>query len=248
MYRCFPALLLTLMALFSVGCASDYRGAAQTAEVATVNQCDAATDQNQQLLLEQQLQLSQSVDEILRQLTPSQTQVSQTEPLKCPEVTYIAELPASAARESRDAVSKQLVGAVEQVRFDGLGLTLPARIDTGITTAVLDARDIQPFERNSENWVRFVVQSNDGEPQKIERKLTRMASLPVRTGEGKKRPVISMRFTLGRVSQQGEFILADRSGSEYPVLLGRLALRDVMIVDVSRDNLAPAPAVQGDAP
>jgi len=240
MYRRYPALLLTLTALLAVGCASDYR-VVKIAQLDTVSQCAAAADQNQRQLLGQQQQLSQRVDEILQQLSASQIQAPQTEPLTCPEVTYIAEPPAAAPREGSDAASKQLVGAVERVRFEGLGMTLAARIDTGIATAVLDARDIQPFERNGEDWVRFVVQPGGGEAQEIERKLTRMASLPAGNGEGKKRPVISMRFTLGRVSQQGEFILADRSASEYPLLLGRLALRDVMIVDVSRDNLAPAP-------
>ncbi|WP_339617778.1 RimK/LysX family protein [uncultured Gilvimarinus sp.] len=248
MYRRYPVVLLSLVALLAVGCASNYR-VVKTAQLDTVSQCAAMADQNHQQLLVQQQQLSLRVDEVLQQLNATQTQAPQTEPLNCPEVTYIAEPPAtSSPREGRDAASKQLVGAVEQVRFDGLGMTLDARIDTGIATAVLDARDVQPFERNSEDWVRFVVQSKGGEPQEIERKLTRMASLPAGNGEGKKRPVISMRFTLGRVSQQGEFILADRSTNEYPVLLGRLALRDVMIVDVGRNNLAPVPAEQGETP
>ncbi|WP_049723017.1 ATP-dependent zinc protease family protein [Gilvimarinus polysaccharolyticus] len=246
MYRRLPITVLSLIALFCTACASDYR-VVKTAQLDALDQCAAAVELNGLQAQEQQQQLLQSVDEVLQQLALGQVEAPVTEPLTCPEVTYIASPPVVAGGENQDAVSKQLVGAVEQVRFDGIGMTLAARIDTGIATAVLDAREIQTFERNSEAWVRFVVQANSGEPQEVERKLTRMASLPTRTGEGKKRPVINMRFTLGRVSQQGEFILADRSANEYPVLLGRLSLRDVMIVDVSRDNVAPAPAVSSEA-
>ena len=44
---------------------------------------------------------------------------------------------------------------------------------------------------------------------------------------------------IGKLSQRGEFVLADRSDSEFPILIGRNLLRDVMLVDVSGNNLAP---------
>lgn len=235
-------LVLCVAAVFLTGCASDYR-VVQTEQLDTLNQCAVAAEQNHQQMLLQQQQLAGRVDEVLQQLSAQQTPPPPPPP-QCPEVTYIASPQAEAPPTPSDAAAKQLVGAVEQVHFEAFGVTLPARIDTGIATAVLDARDIQPFERNSEDWVRFTIHPENSEPQQIERKLTRMASVPVVNGEAKKRPVISTRFTVGRVSQHGEFILMDRSATDYPILLGRLALRDVMIVDVSRENLAPVPNPQ----
>ena len=244
MYRRF-LLVLCVAAVSLAGCASDYR-VVQTEQLDMLNQCAVAAEQNHQQLLQQQQQLAGRVDDALQQLAAQQTPPPSPPP-QCPEVRYIASPQNNAPREPRDAAAKQLVGAVERVRFEAFGVTLPARIDTGIATAVLDARDIQAFERNSEEWVRFTIAPETGEPQQIERKLTRMASVPVANGDTKKRPVISTRFTLGQVSQQGEFILMDRSATDYPVLLGRLALRDVMIVDVSRESLAPVRDEQGDS-
>lgn len=238
MYLRTPILALLLMVLGLNGCASNYR-LVKTTQLDLAQQCSTTQALNQQQLLEQQQQLALSLEEILSQLSVKPAPAS--EPLQCPEPPYTAPPSVNASKQSRDLSSKQLVGAVEQLRFDGVGVTMSARIDTGIATAVLDAREIQPFERNGESWIRFTVQPAEGEPQQIERKLTRMASLPAAVGGGKKRPVVNMRFTLGRVTQHGEFILLDRSANEYPILLGRLALRDVMIVDVSRNNLAPPP-------
>jgi outer membrane biosynthesis protein TonB len=51
--------------------------------------------------------------------------------------------------------------------------------------------------------------------------------------------VVEMRITLGKITQNAEFTLADRSNLEQPMLIGRNVLRDVMLVDVSRSEIVP---------
>ena len=51
---------------------------------------------------------------------------------------------------------KKIIGAIENVRLVPPHIVLKARIDTGAKTTSIDARDITPFERNGEEWVRFV--------------------------------------------------------------------------------------------
>ncbi|MDO3381695.1 ATP-dependent zinc protease family protein [Gilvimarinus algae] len=228
---------LCALPVLMAGCAGQYR-LVETSDLETVNQCAMASDHNHQLLLTQQRDLSQGFAELLAELEQTRSQVAKAEAANCPDVTFIAPPPKDNSTEPvMDQVAKQLVGATEQVYFDDLALSLEARIDTGISTAILPVRDIQRFERNGEDWVRFSLSADSEDDSAFERKMIRQSSV---ASEGQ-RPVIALRFTLGRITQQGEFVLADRKQSAPSVRLGRLALRDVMVVDVSRDNIASLP-------
>jgi hypothetical protein len=149
-------------------------------------------------------------------------------------------------------MDKQIVGEKENVLFTNLNIIMRARVDTGATTSALDARDIQIFERNGEQWVRFTIinpetkASVELERQRVRRVLITQGNVE----DAERRPVIELRVTVGRVTQMAEFTLSDRSNLEFPVLIGRNILRDVMLVDVSKVNFAPlvppeAPKVNG---
>ncbi|GAB5450423.1 MAG: ATP-dependent zinc protease [Halioglobus sp.] len=137
---------------------------------------------------------------------------------------------------------KLIVGAKERVWLPNLGLTLPARVDTGAETASLDARNITPFERNGKRWVRFeILHPETKEHVEVERKLERTVSIiQSNSPEPERRPVVKLRVTLGHVNQTAEFTLSNRSHLDYQILVGRNILQDVMIVDVSKRNIAPA--------
>ena len=136
---------------------------------------------------------------------------------------------------------KLLVGQLEQVWLPNLGLALPARIDTGAETASLDARNIELFERNGRRWVRFeILHPETGEPLPMERRLKRMVAIvQSNSTESERRPVIKLGITIGHISQTAEFTLTNRSHLDYQLLIGRNILQDVMIVDVSKKNIAP---------
>lgn len=136
---------------------------------------------------------------------------------------------------------KLLVGQLEQVWLQNLQLALPARIDTGAETASLDARNIEPFERDGRRWVRFEIMHPDtGQPLLLERKLNRMVAIvQSNSAESERRPVIKLGITIGQISQTAEFTLSNRSHLDYQLLIGRNILQDVMVVDVSKKNIAP---------
>ena len=121
-----------------------------------------------------------------------------------------------------------------------LQLMLPARIDTGAETASLDARNIKIFERDGKRWVRFeILHPESGEPIELERRLKRTVSiLQASAPEPERRPVIQLDITMGEINQTAEFSLSDRSHLDYQVLVGRNILQDVMVVDVSKKNIA----------
>jgi hypothetical protein len=158
-----------------------------------------------------------------------------------PEVDVCARPPESS--------SKQLVGQMEQVWLQNLQLSLPARIDTGAETASLDARNIELFERDGRRWVRFeILHPETREPLLIERKLKRMVAIvQSNTAGAERRPVIKLGVTIGSISQTAEFTLSNRSHLDYQLLIGRNILQDVMVVDVSKKNIAPYVTAQPSA-
>lgn len=139
------------------------------------------------------------------------------------------------------ADDKQVVGAVEKVWLAPPGTLLPARIDTGAATSSLDAREIQSFERNGERWVRFtIVDPEDGKEILIECKVVRQVRiLQAVAEEAERRPVVELGVTVGGMTQAAQFTLSDRRHLEYPVLIGRNILMDLLVVDVSRTHIAP---------
>ncbi|KAA0875678.1 ATP-dependent zinc protease family protein [Nitrincola tapanii] len=194
-----------------------------------------------------QAQQSQSLSSILEAQESVVTRLQETifERVKPPECKPEPKLVCPPQGESGTLVlgglEKQLVGEIEQVHLSGLDATLPARIDTGATTSSLDARNIQFFERDGRRWVRFdFVHPATGDDTNVERPVVRVVRISQSISEDyERRPVVELRFTLGNVSQSAEFTLTDRSHLDFPVLIGRNILKDMMVVDVGKQNIAP---------
>ncbi len=136
---------------------------------------------------------------------------------------------------------KTIIGAVENVLIEDLDAVFQARIDTGATTSSIDARDVQPFERDGERWIRFQIQRpGEQEPVVLERPRSRRVRIvQAAVEEAEKRPVVELRIRIGAATQIAEFTLSERSNLQFPVLIGRNILRDMMIVDVSLKNALP---------
>lgn len=186
---------------------------------------------------------------VLEQLAALELQLAdmreELAPRECPEF----EVPASmvevaASSDVLFAGDKLVVGEIESVRFENLGMELRARIDTGAVTSSLHATNIRRFQRDGENWVRFTIDDPEtGEPVVLERPRSRRVRIvQVGTEDPSTRPVVELRVSLGNSTQTAEFTLADRSALEFPVLIGRNILRDLMVVDVSKIDAAPLPA------
>lgn len=208
-------------------------------------------DSIQQCLDQQQLLLSQQ-----EQFQAAFTQLNETlaKPLQIegPVVRLVPSQapnchPASPKQQSVDAngksdlSQKQIVGEIEQAYLAELGLTLKARIDTGATTSSIDARNIQAFERDGEQWVRFNILNPDTN-QMVQFEKIRVRKVKINQANSdtpETRPVVEMQIAIGEVSQLAEFTLSNRSHLDYQLLVGRNILRDVMIVDVSQSLIAP---------
>ncbi|SDI28195.1 retropepsin-like aspartic peptidase RloA3 [Pseudomonas panipatensis] len=134
-------------------------------------------------------------------------------------------------------------GWVEQAKLMPENALLKARLDTGVQTSVMDARNIVRVKKNDQRWVQYDIVVKDPASGKAvsypyERPIERQ--LKVRGAEGfEHRPVVSMDICLGDKVYREQFALSDREGSEYPLILGRRALEHLGAVDVSKTLTVP---------
>lgn len=200
--------------------------------VSGIDQCLANQAQASAQLQEQARQLQQQ----LQQLDAVEGQLRQSTEEARAEVAPAAAVPCP---KPPKASNQQVVGYQEQVWLPDLGFALTARVDTGVQTSVLDARNIQQFERDGKRWVRFDVPNPaTGEPLSLEKKLRRTlaSSSP---DDATRHPVVKLAVVVGRINQMADFVLYDRSYKTYQLKIGRNTLQDVMVVDVSKKNIAP---------
>lgn len=170
--------------------------------------------------------------------TSTSTPVIEQQAKTCPKAPAAKKI---IVRVPVDVRGKRVFGGVEQLHISSLNLRTDARIDTGATSSSLHARDITPFERDGKPWVRFTP-GKDAKAQPVELPVVRTVRIKRKDGGSTSRPVVSVRVTIGPVTQRIELNLADRSKFEFPALVGRDFLRDVAIVDVSQKHISVLPA------
>lgn len=137
-----------------------------------------------------------------------------------------------------------VLGEVEKVTIDAIKQSFDARVDTGAATSSLNAVDIEEFERNGDNWVRFHLADGETPPTDdnwIEAPIIRYVKIRQSTNEDvERRAVIELWVRLGKIHEKAQFTLADRSQMSHPVLLGREFIRDIAVVDVSKTYIHTA--------
>ncbi|MFH0341138.1 MAG: ATP-dependent zinc protease [Chromatiales bacterium] len=135
-------------------------------------------------------------------------------------------LAGSASAEERSACdnSETIIGRVEYVVMQDVGMKLKARIDTGAGISSIDAKivEIKRATDGSGEKVVFQIKDEEGKIKSIERKIVEWAEIK---GKDTKRPVVRMDFCLGGKRLEGRINLADRSMFLYPVLIGRNILK-----------------------
>jgi hypothetical protein len=140
---------------------------------------------------------------------------------------------AAAATHARRGPKKQVYGWIEDVLIDPAhALKLPAKLDTGADTTSLDARNIRRARRDGEDYVRFIVtEPVSGQTVELEKPFVRAVRIKAHGSATARRVVVRMRICIGDRSRSVEVNLVDRAHYEYPLLLGRNALRDVAMID-----------------
>ncbi|MGF1512484.1 MAG: ATP-dependent zinc protease [Elainellaceae cyanobacterium] len=137
--------------------------------------------------------------------------------------------------------SLQAVGWRERVSLPSLGIvTIKAKVDTGAKTSALYAFDIEPFQKDDEDWVSFKVHPYQGDRDRtISAEAPLMENRAIRSSNGQveQRPVIRTVVALGDQTWEIDVTLTHRSAMAFRLLLGREALQGRFLVDSGRSFL-----------
>lgn len=133
---------------------------------------------------------------------------------------------------------RRVFGWVEKAVIEELDAEVKVKLDSGALTSSMHAEEIERFERDGEEWVRFTIgleDERDGDfvEQEFEKPLYRSLKV-IGAGGSDRRPVVLLRLCIGDRVYEEQFSLRDRSEMNYPVLLGRRTIQHLGLLDVSR--------------
>ena len=164
-----------------------------------------------------------------------------------------------------DSSGKMIYGLPEKVHIKELGITVPAKLDTGADSASLSARYIRTFEQDGVEMVEFdlSIDRDDREDWGITAEQWDDVELPlsghvrikrraesVSPGERdySRRPVVTLTVCMGNRQEQIEVNLTDRSEFRYPLLMGSEALQGLgALVDPSLSMAVGEPGCQANS-
>ena len=136
---------------------------------------------------------------------------------------------------------KATLGRVEWAKIELVDKYLKARIDTGAKSSSLHATNVQFFERDGESWVKFQIHTHEkwdvedvAEPEYEARLVKTTKIKQASADEIEERAVVKLMVSVGEIKEEVTFTLTDRANMNYPVLLGRNFLNDIVVVDVSK--------------
>ena len=133
---------------------------------------------------------------------------------------------------------RPVFGWVEKTTIEPWGVELKAKLDSGALTSSLHATDVEVFEKEGDDWVRFTVGVRDeASGKKMEKTFEkpRYRKVLIRGAGGiDRRPVVLMNLCMGNTVYEEQFTLNDRSDMIYPVLLGRRTLSHLGYLDVTQ--------------
>ena len=156
---------------------------------------------------------------------------------------------AAESEAKNDQRPPETLGYVEWVVMQDTSLRLKARLDTGAKTSSLHAVNVEPFEKDGQEWVSFQIPLGDHQDQptegeldhedvilELERPVERTVLIKRKGAPSQKRYVVMMDFCIAGTTHTTQFSLTDRGKFSYPALLGRRFMRDDNILIDSSDG------------
>lgn len=129
----------------------------------------------------------------------------------------------------------KIVGSEEWCVFEKLGIpAIKARVDSGAKTSSIHASNIEVFEKDGVDWVRFEVDPIQNNPSILIQcvaKLVRTKMVKSSMGTSEERLMIRTRMRLGEDTFTIKLTLASRDTMNYRMLLGREVLNGRYLIN-----------------
>lgn len=141
-----------------------------------------------------------------------------------------------------------IIGWREWVSLPDLGIeTIKVKVDTGARSSSLHAFNLNFFEREQSEWVRFKIHPVQRKSKicvTAEAKVLEFRSVKSSSGIASIRPVILTNITLLGLTWPIELTLSNRDEMGFRMLLGREAFRRKFLVDAGRSYYGGVPLKQ----
>lgn len=130
-----------------------------------------------------------------------------------------------------------ILGWRERVALPRFGIaSLKAKLDSGARSSALHVETLEAFDRDDEAWLRFVLRPGRRHLRSVqcEARVHDRRAVTDSSGNVTERWFIETEVELAGLHFRAEISLTDRRGMLFPMLLGRTALAERIIVDPAR--------------
>lgn len=132
----------------------------------------------------------------------------------------------------------RIVGHLEDATILPIGLEMKAKMDTGADITLIHAVDIERYQDDGEDWVRFTLEG-EGHSVIVRRPLVRVAKLRFAGNQLVERLVVRLGLCVAGYYKLAEVTLSDRSKMSTPLLVGKRFMRSGgLIVDPASENVS----------
>jgi ribosomal protein S6--L-glutamate ligase len=142
-------------------------------------------------------------------------------------------------------LDKIIVGSREYCSLPDLGIVLiKAKVDSGAKTTALHADNVEVFQKNNQDWVRFSLQpfkSNAKIVNQCEARLIDNRIIKSSNGQRENRYVIKTTIILSNQSWEIEVTLTNRDFMGFRMLLGREAMAGKILIDPEKRYILGKP-------
>lgn len=121
---------------------------------------------------------------------------------------------------------------------------IKAKLDTGARTSAIHAFDLEEFEKDGADWVRFSIhpwQRSAAESTIVELPVHDRRVVRSSNGEAQERMVVLIDITIVGTTVTAEVSLSRRDEMGFRLLIGREVLRQGFLVDPGRSYLGGRP-------
>lgn len=134
----------------------------------------------------------------------------------------------------RDQPDRLVIGWREWLCLPDLGVpAIKAKVDTGARSSCLHVRDLETYDRDGEEWVRFVVQPMSRRPDvqfPCEARVLDRRRVTDSGGHSQQRVFIATTIQLADRRWVCEVNLTKRDNMLFPMLLGRTSMANRALV------------------